>query len=389
MNQRSLLATYLCGFLSLSFLQMVALVTPLWGDHLGLSVAMIGLASGARSVTPLIYSIHFGSLMDSVGVRRFLIFFAAQCALVPVLYPLLPFAEAFLLLQLVLGLAAATVWLAAQTAIARISAGDARKTGWFSFFTSAGTVAGPLALGLAWSGGGPAGGYGLLAGWGAALFAASLFLPRRKDIVRPPLSLRIFIPKLSSYALGLGALRRPVALFVIACTFLRLSSVSMLESFSPLLLQGLGFSAAAIGALFAIGNLASSPSALVAPWWVRICGSSRRALTISVAVSIGALTVMPLFEDFWQLAAAIAIFGFGLGVSMPLIFTLLSRGIAADQQGVTAGLRATANRLAAFVLPVVMGLVAELVGVAGAFWVMGIILLLVLLLVEAAFMKRV
>lgn len=384
-----LLATYSSGFFSLSLLQMVAVATPLWGNHLGLSVAMIGIAAGCRSISPLIYSIHLGSLMDVVGVRRIMLFFAVQCAVLPLLYPWFPSAGMFALLQLLLGLASSTAWMASQTAIARIAAGDSTKTGWFSFFTSAGTVVGPLALGFVWNEGGAGAGYGLIAFWGFCLLASCLVLPPRKDIVRPKLNVRHLVPRLGSYLGGLTMMRRSVVIFVIACTFVRLGSVSMLESFYPLLLQGFGFSAATVGVLFAIGNLTSSPSSLLAGPWVRICGSPRRGLIISVAISSAAIAVTPALSTFWPLAIAISFYGLGIGVSMPLIFTLLSKGVEADQQGLVAGLRATANRLAGFVLPVTMGIIAEMAGIAAAFWIVGLALLAVVALAEAVFRKRI
>lgn len=129
MGRSPLAATHLSGFFSLSLMQMVGMATPLWADRLPMRAVMIGLASGARSIMPLIYSIHFGRMMNVFGVRRFIVFFAAQCAILPVLYPLIPYGAAFLVLQLLLGLAAATVWLAAQTAIARSVGGDPQRLG--------------------------------------------------------------------------------------------------------------------------------------------------------------------------------------------------------------------------------------------------------------------
>lgn len=374
-ERTALAATYASGFFSLSLLQMVALATPLWGAHLGLSAVMIGLAAGCRSITPLVYSVHFGAMMDLVGVRRIMLFFAGQCALLPLLYPLLPGAFFFMLLQLALGLASATIWLASQTAIARLASGDTRRTGLFSFLTSIGTVFGPLLLGFIWDYGGGRAGYLLIAAWGASLFAVCLFLPKRKDGRRGMLTWRAFVPRLSSYLDGMRALRQPLAAFVVICAFLRLSGLSMLESFYPVLLQSLGYSAASIGMLFAIGNLTSSPSALMANGWTRLVGSERRALVIAVALSVFGITIAPILPQFWMLAIGMAIYGFGLGVSMPLIFTLLSSGIPSDSQGLTAGVRATANRLAAVVLPIAMGLVAEALDVATAFWIVGGILL--------------
>lgn len=384
-----LVATYLCGFLSLSLLQMVALATPLWSGHLGLSAAMLGFAAGARSIAPLALSIHFGALIDQVGVRRLMIIFALQCALLPLLYPAMPHAWAFITLQVFLGLAAATVWLAAQTAIARVGRDMPAATRRFSACTGAGTVVGPLLLGIVWDGGGPWAGYAVMSVWGTALLITGFLLPRRAVAQRPKLSLGAFVPRLQSYRDALTALRKPLAAFVIACTFLRLGNVSMLESFYPALLQGIGFSTTAIGFLFAVGNLASAPSSLATGLWVRAFGSQRRALIGAVSLSVVAIAATPLFVDFWALCLAIAVYGFGLGVSMPLIFELLSQGGPAGQQGVVAGLRATANRLAAFLLPVAMGVIAEFAGVSSAFAVVGVLLLGALASVDHAFRHRV
>lgn len=378
---RALIATYAGSFFSLSLLQMVALATPLWGAHLGLSAFMIGLAAGLRSITPLIYSVHFGAMMDTLGVRRVMLFFAAQCALLPALYPLIPNATVFMILQLALGLAAAIIWLASQTAIARLAAGDSRRTGLFSFLTSMGAVFGPLLLGWVWDLGGGQAGYLLIAAWGAILLFISLFLPARKDKARI-LSWQVFVPRLSTYLEALRTLRKPLVAFVVICAFLRLGGLSMLESFYPILLKGMGYSTTAIGMLFAIGNLTSSPSVLVASKWTRLVGSERQALVVAVALAIAGITMAPLLHSFWMLAIGMAIYGFGLGVSMPIIFTLLSSGIAADSQGLTAGVRATANRLASVVLPIAMGVVAQLSNVTGAFWIVGGILLAVSWLTE-------
>lgn len=382
MERRQIIAVYMTGFFSLSALQMVALATPLWGQHLGLSVFMIGLASAARSVSPFVYALHFGALMDSIGARRFLIAFSAQCAVVPLLYPLLPFPVAFLLLQLVLGLAAATAWLGAQTAIARIAAGNSRLTGRFSFFTSAGTVAGPLVLGFAWERFGPVGGFCALGAWGAALLAASILLPARKNVVRRPIDFGILLPDWRNYANGLRALKRPLVAFVIVCAFIRLAAVSTLDSFYPVFLQTLGFSAAAIGALFAIGNLVSSPSALLAAWGERMCGTAQRALSVSVATLVVALAVLPALESFWVIAFWIGVYGFGLGISMPLMLSLLSGGVSPELQGSVAGLRATANRFAAFILPLIMGALAESLGLGGAFMAISAALLVLVLVAD-------
>lgn len=383
-SRRALGAAYMAGFFSLSLLQMVALATPLFATHIGLSAVMLGLFVGSRSISPLIYSIHIGGLMDVVGVRRVLLLFSALSAVLPFLYPLFPVSGVLIFLQLLLGLASAVGWMAAQTAIARTGGGERKYTARFSFITVAGTVAGPLLLGWIWDKGGPWMGYGVISLWSILLFCTALVMPARLRKADRGLRWRDVVPESSAYRKAWQIVRRPLGAFVIACTFLRLAGFAVVESFYPVFLQGSGYTPFAIGALVALANLVSSPASLAADWWVRITGSDRRALLSSTGVAIVAITVTPLLQDFWSLAAAISIFGLGVGVSMPLILILLSRGVPSDQQGVAAGLRGTFNRLAAFVLPVVMGIVIEFTSIETAFWVIGLALFSALILLAQA-----
>ena len=79
-------------------------------------------------------------------------------------------------------------------------------------------------------------------------------------------------------------------------------------------------------------------------------------------------------------AAAVAwrnrVWFWGRAPACPGILNLMSsRSAAYKKQGVAAGLRATANRLAAFALPLTMGLLVEIFGIAAGFWIVGGVLI--------------
>ena len=59
-----------------------------------------------------------------------------------------------------------------------------------------------------------------------------------------------------------------------------------------------------------------------------------------------------------------------MALAQPLMISVLSRS-AGKAQGKAVGMRATANRLVSFVIPVVMGAVVELVGLEASFMVIG------------------
>ncbi|MBT4006217.1 MAG: MFS transporter, partial [Rhodospirillales bacterium] len=84
-----------------------------------------------------------------------------------------------------------------------------------------------------------------------------------------------------------------------------------------------------------------------------------------------AITVTPLLGGiFWLLAAASGFRGGAMALAQPLMISVLSRS-AGKAQGKAVGIRATANRLVSFVIPVVMGAVVELVGLEASFMVIG------------------
>jgi len=376
----NLLVVYATGFFSLSLFQMTALATPLWGNHLGLPIFLIGVSAACRSVVPLIYSIHLGNMIDRFGAKRMGIIFSALCAACLLLHPLLRFDIGFMALQLLMGLATSTCWLVSLTAIARASKGQSSKAAWYAFSTSVGNTIGPLIFGFVWTHLSPTGGYLFLSLWALCLVVSFALLVRRADVVRPRMRAVDLVPTTEAYKSGWKVLRHAIVVFVIVCAFIRLGGITMFEAFYPLLLHSLGFTAATVGVLFAISNVVSSPASLLTPSFVRLCGSEQRALSVSIALLVVAITITPLVTTFWPLAFLMTIYGLGTGLSMPLVLTLLARHVNAEEQGLVGGLRATANRLASFALPVVMGLVAQLFSVTTAFWIVGAILVLSLII---------
>ncbi len=123
---------------------MVAFASPLRGKPAS-SQPSCRTVIGARAVTPLIYSIHFGALMTLSGCAGYGDF-TAVCVVTPI-SPVASPARPLLLLQVVLGLGAAIVWLAAKAAIHERPQASPRQISRFFFFSTAGNVLGPPLLG--------------------------------------------------------------------------------------------------------------------------------------------------------------------------------------------------------------------------------------------------
>lgn len=373
-------AIYIGGFFSLAHLQMIALSVPLWGGSLGFSATILGVAMASRALLPLIYSIHIGSLMDRLGVRRVLKVAALLGVILPLMHPLVPYAGALVILQTILGFTSAMCWLGAQTAIGQLAGDNRRHTTRFSLSAAAGLMVGPVLFGLVWQHLGAIAAFTLLSLWGSGTLIAVSYLRALPvsdtDQSSPPRNCRrVILPDPAAYATAAQLMFTAAGAYLVIFSMLRLAGITIQESFYPVLLQDMGYSAGLIGALVGLGNLASLPASLLSNHWSRLCGGDGRALAIAISLSLGAMAATPLLTSLPLLLLGAVVFGFGVGVSMPGILNLMSSRLPLQEQGVAAGLRATANRLAAFALPLAMGLLVEIFNIAAGFWIVGAVLI--------------
>ena len=372
---RTTLALYGTSFFSLSIVPMASLVVPLWALALGASPVWIGIAIGARSLLPMLLSIHGGVLMDRLGTRRVMLFFAVVTLLAFPLYPLFPALSALILLQLVTGLSQGLAWVGSQTLYGQFTRGSPKHAGRVTFFTNAGAFAGPLIAGMVWSALGATGAFALLTLWSLALVVATLILPR--DIDRPikSVALREVVPQLSDYAKAFALCAIPVVALVMIFTFLRIAVSGMQNSFYVVYLEQIGLSGTAIGMLIGCANFVASPASLITPPR-RFIRPAWLMVNTTIA-SILCIAITPWFSDFAVLLALAALYGLGVGIGFPTLLSLLSNAVDPHVQGMSVGLRTTVNRVATLVVPVVMGGIAEIWDIESSFFIVGSALMLI------------
>ncbi len=369
-------AVYATAFFSLSLVPMTSLVVPLWALSLGAGPTVIGVVVASRSILPLFLSIHGGALMDRLGTRRLMLIFTAAGALLSLLYPLLPYISALIVLQLLLGWAQGMGWIGAQTKIARLTRGSATYAARFSFITAVGTFVGPLVTGAAWDLFGPWGAFGVIALWGASLSAATYQLPApapQQDRFKGA-NWREVLPRPSDYMRAFALLSIPAVALVVVVTFLRISAFSVQSSFYPVYLESIGISGTLIGILVGVASLISGPAALLTAPAVRALRPHWLLLS-SIGIGIVFICITPLFSNFLPLLIAAAIYGIATGMGLPLMISIMAEATNEREQGVSVGLRTTANRLASTVVPVLMGVIVEAVGMTYGFLVTGAVLL--------------
>ena len=372
---RALWGTYATGLTANSVTMMLKVVVPLWALHLNMSPTMIGVAIGAAAVLPLILAIHGGVLMDRLGTRRVTLCFAFLTTVLVPLYPAMPLVGAVVILQMLTGLTTNMSWIGAQTLICQFTKGDTAAIGRFSFWSRLGLLGAPVLIGVIWDLFGPWGAF-LFTGACGGLTLAALFLmgnPRTEPepVERPRLGAGALTPRLSDYVKAFSLIGIPAVAFIVAATFLRISSSGIQTSFYVVYLDGIGLTGTLIGVLIAASEFAGSFGALLAgpmvkimrPHWVLLLFAAASIFFISITPLLGGILVL--------LFIASALRGGAQGLSQPVMFSILSRAVGADEQGMSIGLRTTANRLATMIVPVIMGAIADTIGLEESFIIVG------------------
>jgi MFS family permease len=369
------LAVYATGTFGNTVNNVVTVILPLWAIHLNASPLMIGLILGARHLLTMVFSIHGGALMDRLGTRRVLVWFAAIGALTPFLFPIMPWLWAVVVLQMLGGISSSFAWMGAQALVGQIMRGSPLYAGRLSFVLRIGHLAAPLAAGISWDLFGPWGGFTVLGLWGLGVLLASLALPKPEvSESRTKLGADDLMPRLSDYTGALRMMAVPAIALVVMASTLRMSGQGMHGSFYVVYLEGIDLSGTLIGVLLAVGSLVGFAGAIsVAPLARRFSG--HWLLIGAVAGGVLCIAVTPLLGGiFLALLLVAGIRGGTMALAQPLMISILS-GAAGRDQGKGVGMRTTANRLVSFAVPVIMGGVVELVGLENSFYVVGGVLI--------------
>jgi MFS family permease len=375
-SQRVSWAAWSIGFFCDSYSELFSIVVPLWAIYLGYSPFEIGVLVGARSVLSFLLAIHGGALVDRFGTRRVMVVLAAISAVNPLLFPALPWFPFLLALQMLGGLAGSLAWVSAQALALQVSNADTTFMSRFAFFARVGTAFAPATIGFLWDQAGIWPSFIATSLWGSVFLIGALLIPAEAIVQETKgrdqrVTLKSLMPRLSDYVGAFGLLAIPSVVFVVAVSFVRICSTNIQSSFYIVYLEQIQFPGTLIGSLITIGSVSAGIGTLLAgpaeklmpPKWMYL---------IAVTLSIVFITATPLLGTWYPiLAITIGLRGFFQGLSGPIMFTYLSRSVRPSEQGLSIGLRSTANRLSVMVMPVVMGAAAEIFSVATSFYIMG------------------
>ncbi|MCH7710784.1 MAG: MFS transporter [Proteobacteria bacterium] len=372
--KRAIYATYAAGLFGNGLTDMMNVAVPLWALTLGASATEIGIIVGARNVLPLFLAIHGGVLMDRMGTRRVMFFFAAMATALAPLYPALPWLPALVVLQMFIGLATILTWVGAQTLIVQLTGGDTAHLGRFTFVTRIGTFSGPILIGVMWDLLGPWGAFSFAGVWGLGLLASIRMIPDAKSATatdRPALRARELVPRVSEYVRSFALLGLPAVALAVGISLLRSTTSGIQDSFYVVYLQQAGMTGTTIGALIAMVEISSGLGSLTAGQVARFMRPHWALIGFSIlAVSLIAIT--PLLGAVFAVLALVQLLRGGCqGLILPIILSSVSKAVGPGNQGRAMGLRMTGNRLAATIIPVIMGVIADAVGVGNSFFIVG------------------
>lgn len=353
------------------------MVIPLWAVLQGASPTEIGTLVGARSMLTFFLAIHGGALMDRLGARRVLMFFAFATGALAALYPFLPWFPAMVAMQMLIGFAGNMAWIGAQTIIAQVTHGDPGQIGRFTFFSRIGNVIAPLLMGFLWDVAGPTFAFLGVTVWSCLLFVTVSQIQNPQALqASGDFFWRDILPRLSDYTGSIRLIVIPAVALTLAVSFLRHATNGVENSFFIVYLREVGFAGVMIGALFSMAEVVNGIASLF---------SGRAAKLIPIpwlmigftSLAIALLVVTPFLGGvFFLLAIAHCLRRGFEGIVQPLMFSLQARAVAPNQQGSVVGLRVTNNRLSSIVTPITMGFVVDHFGIENGFIAMGAVLLL-------------
>jgi MFS family permease len=375
---------YVAGLFAQGYTEFYTFLIPLYGLSLGLSAGKIGLLVGARSFLSVFLSIHIGVLMDRLGTRRVTLFFIWMAMASAPLFPLVPWFWPLLVLQTLNGGALQFAWSGSQTLIAQVSEGEAEYIGRFSFFARIGSMGTPILAGVAWDWGGAWPSYMLGVAWGGVLTLALLRAPEAeiagadaRGQSRPTrLRAQDVIPRFSDYVRCFALLAIPAVATTMAIIFLRTATNGVQSSLYIVYLDGVGLTGTSIGVLFAAVEVTSGLGSLLAGRAMRL-GNPQRTMLSGTVASIMLISATPFLGGIFALLfVAQAARGWLQGIVQPVMFSVQAKAVGRYRQGSVVGLRQTMNRLAAIVIPPVMGAIADRWGAGESFLILGSLMLL-------------
>tara|TARA_Y100001934_G_C12379845_1_gene791658 strand:+ start:4112 stop:5371 length:1260 start_codon:yes stop_codon:yes gene_type:complete len=379
------LPIYASGFFNGNIYFLTGILMPLWGAIVVKEPFLIGVIVASRQILPVLLSIHGGALMDRFGARKIMLIFGAIGTISMIAFPFFPFLSMIIALQMLNGLAESLGWIGSQALVGQHMKGHPTYAGRLSFALRLGGFLGPWLAGVAWHQYGPHAGFYFMAlwiggGWVAGWLVPDIKLKRGNTTPEKP-NLRALLPRWSDYRATFRMLGIASVLLVTVVTLVRQTGSGIQLSFYPVWLDQIGITAADIGFMVGCSHIVSASSSLSVGWVTRWM-KPQWLLIITIGLSVAIMAGTPLFGSsfitlpyigkvYFILFGVICLRGLTQGWNMPLMMSIGMQAVSTSEQGKVVALRITTNRLASAIIPLLMGGVAQWIGLEESFYVIG------------------
>ncbi|OMH29025.1 MFS transporter [Tersicoccus phoenicis] len=377
--------TVLCavGFLGrLSYEMARTPLTPLYAQHLGSPVQVIGFIVGSVTITGIVVKLPAGALSDLFGFRRLMLAGSLVKATGPFFYLLAFTWPGLLIVRFYHGLATALYAPPASALVAKAYPhARGSRLGIYNAAENAGVVLGPVLGGtvLAVTMSDFGGSFVICGAVGLLALAAMLRLPDDEISSAPPRE----SGAPAGIAAGLRTLARGVR-EIVADPAIRLVSlveavlwigIGSLQAYLPIYGVGVGLSVWQIGLLAGGQGVASVVSRPLMGRYSDRLPTRVPLIVAGVALCVVTLIAIPYTGDFLLLLLFSVIFGLGTGIvtpsTMAMIGDLVTRGNYGSAMGVFGSLWDAGHALG----PVLLGLLVAWLGYRTSWLVMALVML--------------
>jgi MFS family permease len=334
----------------------------------GASTATVGVILALYALLPMFCAVAAGRLSDRVGIRKPMLA-ASMGLIVGVSLPLIFSGLAILFVSAcVIGLSFMVGQVSAQNATGELGPPSERAQN-FSLLALGYSISGflgPLVAGFTIDHGGFVTAFALL----AALPLIPIVVLGRGMLNLPgphPAHAR----GVSGGALEL--LRHPHLRSVFVINVLLAMAWDLHQIVIPVYGNQIELSASEIGLILASFGAATFVVRLAMPWIVRRA-SEHQVLTLSLVIAGAVYFVFPFSHSAPTLMTLSFCLGLGLGMSQPMVMSLLHTHAPPGRMGEAAGVRMTLVQAMSVTVPLTFGALGATVGLTPVFWSVGLVL---------------